>query len=386
MKIQSRGKDTHRLFWELPRGADGKRRQKTETFRGSKKDAKIRWREEQALIDAGTAVEPSRMTFADLATRWERDVLPMRRPRPSTLASYESTLRLHILPVLGPMLVQKITAPDVQICISGMQRHDGRPGEPSPRQRQLVSFLIGQLLEQAVRWRVVPRNVADDTMAPRQEHPEIDFWDAHDVTAFLATAQGHRLYALFALALASGMRRGEILGLRREEVDFDKGAVTVKRSLAAVKGRMVETPPKTRRGYRTITVGQRTMQVLRQHLAAMEEERSAAGVYSDDSGKDLCFPSEAGTPLSARNVARAFDILQKRAQVKRITLHGLRHTHATQLLAAGVPPHVVSERLGHSSVAFTLQIYGHVLPRQEDAAARFSDLGGHFGDHLPLPD
>lgn len=160
--------------------------------------------EEQALIDSGNAVEPDKMTFADLAARWQRDILSMRGTRASTLASYESTLRLHILPLLGPLLVQKITTADVQACIAGTIRHDGKDGEPSPRQRQLVAFLIGHLMEQAVRWRIVPRNVAEDAETPKQERAMIDHWDTHDAHAFLAVAQAHRLYALFALALASG--------------------------------------------------------------------------------------------------------------------------------------------------------------------------------------
>lgn len=382
MQITQRGPDTFELVWELGRGPDGKRRQRRETFHSGlldatpqarRKAAEDRWSLVRSEILRGTAVDPDRVTVQELAEHWYRDVFLQRGPALLTQRLYRDTLDHHLIPAIGHCQVQKLTALEVQAAITGMRRKDGKPGEPSPRQRQIALALTRQMLRQAVKWQIVQRNVAEIVDPPRGRPKEIPFWNEAEIQTFLAAAQGHRLYALFALALSTGMRQGELIGLLRADVDWRSETLRVRRALVPLRGRMVETTPKTRRGNRVIALGPATMELLAAHQQRMTSEAAAAGSAWRDEG--LMFPSEVGTPLGARNVQRTFDIIQKRAGVRRIPFHGMRHTHATQLLAAGVPPHVVSERLGHASVSFTLSVYAHVLPHQQREAARIMDFG-----------
>ena len=381
MKIIQRGPDTFLLVWELGAGPLGKRRQRTETFHSGlldataeerRKAAEDRWAVVRAEIIRGVALAPDRMTVQELAERWYHDSFMLRSPALLTQRLYRDTLDLHLIPALGHIRVQKLTPQDVQAAIAGLRRRDGRPGEPSPRQRQIALALLRQILRQAVKWQVVERNVAELVDTPKGRPKEIPFWREDEIHTFLAAAEGHRLYALFALALATGMRQGELIGLRREDVDWRTGTLRVRRALVPLHGKMVETTPKTRRGYRVIALGPSTLDMLASHVRRVNAEATSDRGRHDEG---LLFPSEVGTPLGARNVLRAFHNVQKQAGVRHIPFHGLRHTHATQLLAAGVPPHVVSERLGHASVAFTLSVYAHVLPHQQAMAAQVMDFG-----------
>lgn len=392
MKIVKRGEDAFLLFWELPTGPDGKRRQRTETFHSGLIDAspaerlkaaRDRWTVVRAELVKGTAVEPDRVTVGELCDRWFNDVFLLRGPAEQTKAQYESTIRNHIVPAIGHVRVQQLTTPQVQAMVSRMARKDGKPGQPSARQRRLALMLVRQILHQAEAWQIVHRNVARFAEAPKGGRTEIRFWEAHEVQQFLAAAKGHRLYGLFALGLASGMRLEELLGLRQGAVDWRRGCVHVRSALTQVRGKMVETDLKTARSRRTIALGPATMETLAAHLQRMRVETMA--LESDWTEQGLVFPSEVGTPLATRNVERTFAALCRRAGVSPITPHGMRHTHATQLLAAGVPAHVVSERLGHSSVAFTLSVYAHVLPHQQDLAARVMDFGeqGNRSGNMP---
>ena len=383
VKITQRGPGAWRLWWELPRGLDGRRRQKTEVFRGPKKAAEARWREVQREIDQQQVVPTGRMTVAQLAEMWLRDVLP-RTVRPSTLASYRMQLETHILPKVGGIQVSRLSVLQVQAMLAEIASPDEDGRVLSPRSQQYVLQVLQRLLRQAVRWQVVPRNVASSVSPPRVPPPRVPSWTQDEARAFLRAAEGHRLYALFALALGTGMRLGEIIGLQWGSVT--PGGIIVRRSITAIRGHGVVTEPKTARGRRTITIGSALAAILDEHRQRQAAE--AAGLWPGWNADGLVFPSEAGTPLGARNVLRLLHTLQERAGVPAIPFHGLRHTHATQLLASGVQPHVVSKRLGHASVAFTLQVYADVLPTQADEAAEMADrmLGDTRGDTGPQRD
>lgn len=378
-----RGPNTWRLTWELDRDPrTGKRRQRTETFHGRKAEAEKRWRDVQTNeVERGLTVDPRRMTFGELAELWWSAALPLRDLAPKTLTSYRELLDKHVLPGLGAEQLRRITAADVQACLSEMQRHDRRGGELSPRRKQQALAVIRQVLTQGQKWGMLSQNVAVFADAPKQVRPDIAFWRSEEISAFLSTAAGERLYALYVLALATGMREGELFALPWANVDERAGVIRVERSLSRTKGSAVEKRPKSARSRRSIAVGPQVFAVLAQHRQRMDEERDLAKKWPRP---DLVFVSVRGRPLHASNLSDDFDRVQARAGVQRITPHGLRHTHATQLLAAGVPVHVVSERLGHSSITVTLDDYAHVLPHQQTDAARIVDaaletLGDQIG-------
>jgi integrase len=201
--------------------------------------------------------------------------------------------------------------------------------------------------------------------------PPIKYWDVDDVQRFLDVACEDHLCVLWVLALHTGLRRGELLGLRWGDVDLDRAVLQVRRSLVQSGGVMGFQEPKTSSGRRTIALDAPCVVGLREHRARQAEQRLRMGPLWQD--HDQVFATELGTPLQPSNVDRRFRALLTKAGVPRIPFHGLRHTHATLLMKHGVHPKVASERLGHANITLTLSTYSHVLPQmQEEAAAIFA--------------
>jgi integrase len=227
---------------------------------------------------------------------------------------------------------------------------------------------LHKALKDAERLRQVARNVSTLVNVPRMAESEIHPLTREEARRFLDVALGDRLFALYALALASGMRQSEILGLQWPELDLDGALVQVRWQLKHEEGQWVWKPPKTRRSRRQIALAPTIVAALRAHQTAQAEERRRIGSPGED--HELVFCTRRGRPLASRNIYRAFHGLLEKAGIRRVRFHDLRHTAATLLLASRVNPKVVSEMLGHATVAITLDIYSHVLPdMQQDAAA-----------------
>jgi integrase len=213
-------------------------------------------------------------------------------------------------------------------------------------------------------------NVADRAKPPRpkaKESKELKSWTADELRRFLELVEGHRLEAAWHLAALTGMRRAEVLGLRWRDLDMDAGRVSVRQALVSVGYEIVISTPKTHQA-RTIDLDLGTVERVRRHRERQLQERSKwGGDYQDN---DLVFCREDGSPLHPHTFSQAFERIVARSGLPRIPLHGLRHTHATVGLSIGVPAKVVTERLGHENVAFTLKQYAHVLPGMQAEAAR----------------
>jgi integrase len=220
-----------------------------------------------------------------------------------------------------------------------------------------------------VKWQLVPRNVAEAVTAPRPRKREMLTLDREQTRRLLSTARGDRLEALYVLAVTAGLRQGELLGLRWADIDLETGTLTIKRSLRYEKDGPYYTEGKRDHSRRRVELGASTVAAIKAHRKRQNQERLAyAGLWEDH---DLIFPDENGHPIRARNLARRFHKLLKRAGLEDLglTFHGLRHTCATLMLLGDVPVKVVSERLGHADVALTLRVYSHVLPGMQKNAA-----------------
>jgi integrase len=228
----------------------------------------------------------------------------------------------------------------------------------SPRTVQYTHAVLHRALRQAVRWGLIPRNVSEDVDRPRLRREEIRPLNRDQARHLLKTAgeAGDRFEALYVLALHTGMRPGELLGLKWGDVDLDEGGLRLNRALA---GRNLTTP-KTKRSRRRIDLSAASIAALKAHRRRqLEEQMKKAGLWKNHG---LVFPSAVGTPLSHRNVVRSFKALLKRAGLPISTrLYDLRHTCATLLLGSNVHPKYVQELLGHASIALTLDTYSHVL-------------------------
>ncbi|GGR27479.1 tyrosine-type recombinase/integrase [Deinococcus ruber] len=282
-----------------------------------------------------------------------------RELRPTTYRAYVNELR-HLIPELGHLPLTALTAMQIQQAIT--DRLD--------RQASTVKCLSTALrtlrmaLRQAVLWGVLPANPASLVRAPRIQPTEMTMWTQEETRRFLEHAHTHRLAPLFTLALSSGMRRGELLALSWGDVHLERAEVTVTHTyIRDLTGAWILGEPKTRAGYRSIPLADDMVALLRKHR---HEEESWFGRRTDE---HPVFTQSTGERADPSNLARLFHRLVREANVPRIRFHDLRHTSASLLIRQGVPAKVVSDRLGHADVAFTLRVYTHLYDDQRRAAA-----------------
>ncbi len=365
--IQKRGSSWSAIVDLPPDPLTGKRRRKRVTAATK--------REVENLIAAtiqaaqGGFTDAGRMTLREFLDRWQEAAAPTLRP--ATRRRYADLIRLHLLPVLGSHRLAKLTAADVQRLYS-----DRLTAGLSPTSVRHVHGVLHRALDQAVRWGLLARNVTDAVDPPRRATPEARVWDAQQVMTVLSASVGDNLEALWRLALLTGMRRGELLGLRWRDVDLDRGVLAVRRTLSrGANSRLVVGEPKTASGRRQIALPVSAVEVLRRHRVRQLELRLAAGPAYDDG--DLVFPNERGAALHPNSLNLRFHQLIARAGVPPIRFHDLRHTCATLMLANGEHPKVVQERLGHADIAMTMNLYSHVTAgMQRTAADRLDALIG----------
>jgi len=231
-----------------------------------------------------------------------------------------------------------------------------------------LHVVLHRLLKQAVRLGINSSNVTEAVDAPRRTLLEITTWNAEQVSRFLAAADEHYLAVFWRLALLTGMRRGELLGLKWEDIDLDRGSLAVRRTLSRGKGGTWElSQPKTASGRRSIALPASCVTSLRKHKATQNAERLRLGEIWDD--QDFVFTNRTGGPLHVNSLALQFAKLTKATALPKIRFHDLRHTSATLLLAQGVNPKIVQERLGHADISMTLNRYSHVTPDMQRLAA-----------------
>ena len=354
-----------------PDPATGKRRREWSKGYATRDEAE---RERTRLLgerDNGTYVERSSLTL----TAWVDLRLPLLRSklRPSTLASYEATLRKHVLPRLGRLALQDLRMHHIEAMREDLLANGRHGGGPlAPRTVQYAMVVLSRLLRDAHRQGLIVRNPCDGVDKPTVRRPELHPWSAEQAGAFLTATRGDRLAGLWTLALTTGMRRGELCGLRWQDVTFDafdgsRIAVRHTRVRGNAYGEVFDSTPKTRSSVRSVSLDGQTVAVLKRHRARQAAEQLAAGPAWADTG--YAFTNELGQPLHPDYLRQRFTRLTGAVGLPVIRFHDLRHTYATVALANGVHPKVVSSRLGHSTIAITLDTYSHVLPGLDEAGA-----------------
>ncbi len=318
---------------------------------------------------------PDRVTLGQyLLERW----LPTKKAqlRASTFESYRCNIVNHVVPGIGAVPLQRLTPEHLDafyadLLASGRQTSAG--GGLSVKTVRNIHTVLRKALADAARKGTVPRNVAVLADPPRlssARRPEMKVWDAKQIGQFLREIAGHRLYPAFFLLANTGMRRGEVLGLRWKDVDLERATLSVSRSLVLVAYQPQLSDVKTNNGRRTIDLEPKTVAVLRAWKKAQIEERMLANLRP---AADLVLAHPDGSVINPDYLSQVFDRHVARSALPRIRLHDLRHSHASVLLKEGVPLKVVSERLGHANPAFTLSVYQHLLPgMQADAAKVFA--------------
>ena len=351
---------------------EGDRRRQSKRSYSTKKEAQAALAETIDSHRRQDFVAPTALRVRDFVETWI-NALETQGRKVSTIAGYRRTMKLYVLPRLGSRKLQDLRATDLDDLYAELLRSGGVKGRPlSMSTVHHVHTAIGKLLHDAERKGLVVRNVARLADAPsmaaaRDRAPDMNVWTPDELSRFLRYVENYRAGALIHLAVMTGMRRGELVALQWDAVDLRRSTVKVRAAATYLDGVETIDVPKTKRSRRTIDLDQRTVSVLKRHRATQREELFELGVTS--STDDRVFANEIGEPMRPHSVGQAFNRLVVSSGIPRIRLHDLRHTHASHLLAAGVNAKVVSERLGHASVSFTLDTYGHVMPGQQSEAA-----------------
>jgi integrase len=345
--------------------ATGRRRQRTKGGFRTKREAEKALAELLRTLDEGTYVARDPQTLGEWLDRWLESMKP--KIRESTWRDYRNGLR-RVKARLGHIQLQSLRPLDIEELYAGLLQEGRRYGGGlAPKTVRNIHIALRRSLADAQRFGLVSRNVAALVRPPAPVRTELSTWRADDVRAFLAAVADDRLMPAYRLLASTGMRRGEVLGVRWSDVDLAKARLTVNRSLTVVDRALVWSSPKTPRSRRTLSLDPETVAVLRAHRARQAKEKLAAGAaWIDD---ELVFCSELGEPLHPDRFTRTFSAAVRRSGLRPIRLHDLRHTWATLALQAGVHPKVVSERLGHATTSITLDIYSHVQPELDAQAA-----------------
>ncbi len=371
--IRQRGKRSWAVVLDLGRDADGRRRQRWHTVHGTKKDAQRELARLLHELNTGAYVEPARMSVGEYLERWLADYAK-NSVAAKTFERYAEIVRVNLKPALGHLPLPKLQPLHIQSYYSkalSEGRRDGRGGLSA----QTVLHhhrVLHVALAQAVRWQLLSRNPADAVQPPRAAKTEMRALTEDETAKLLRAAAWSTLYMPILVSVTTGLRRGELLGLRWVDATLDHGELAVRRSLQQTRDGLTYKEPKTACARRTVTLPPLTVEALRQHKVSQTEQRLRLGPIFEDN--DLVFPRPDGRPWSPDAFTSAFSAFIRRSGLPRIRFHDLRHSHASQLLRQGVHPKVVSERLGHSTVGITLDTYSHVLPGLQRDAALGIDL------------
>lgn len=359
---------------DLPPHADGKRRQRLKGGFRTKDEAQHALTRTLADAQKGIVADPSKVTLGEYLEDWLSSV--SRSLKPTTWEGYAHAARVWIIPRIGGSRLTAVTPELLENLYATLEidgRQDGAGGLGS-RAVRLAHQVLHLALAQAARRQRIPANPADAGLhLPRQTRKPFRTWTEVEARRFLESVADDRLAALWILVVATGMRRGEAIGLRWADVDLDAGRLSVVQHVVVAQNRPLVQEIKTPASRRSIVLYPNVVVALRRHAVGQKEERLAVGPAWEDSG--LVFTTLAGGVLHPRNVLRAFDRLVARAGVPHITIHDLRHTAATLALRAGVHPKLVQEMLGHARVAITLDLYSHVVEEMHhDASDRLGRL------------
>lgn len=375
MAINKRvGTDGKTTRWQVVidiEDAAGKRKRTTIGTYRTKKEADAA--ERTAIIDReqGTLLEKDTTTVAVLLDRWLAD--KAATVTSNTVADYRQVIDKHITPALGDVPIRKLTPAELQT-----QYATWRTAGLSPRMIRGAHMRLNQAFDHAVRLKMLLHNPVKDVTAPKLPRAGFDHWDTNEARRFLEAAQGDTYAPLWDILLREGMRRGEALGLRWRDIQWESGTAHIVQTVAVDKngrsGPIIQARTKTKAGARSVQLTAGTLAALR----VLKDRRTWADNAALKPTPDgLIFCTRDGKPINPNNIIRNFTAIAKEAGLRRIKVHELRHTSATLMLLAGVPAKVVSERLGHASIAITLDVYSHVLPSmQDDAAAAMDRLLG----------
>ena len=369
--VRQRTQGNWQLRYDGPPDPSGKPTKIAETVRGSRRDAERVLRERVGAVENGCYVPRSTQSVAEFMRRW-LDTYVATNTTLRTQQGYRVNIK-RMATVIGNIQLAGLQPQQIQKMYADMLDTG-----LSARTVLHTHRVLREALAHAVKWGVLARNPADAVDPPRPERKTLEMWDTETIDTFLEATEGIQFGDLYRFAILTGMRRSEVTGLKWQQVDLNKGKLSVVATLQRIVGKgLVEGQPKTGRSRRVIALSRTAVTLLHKIRGQQLENRLKSGPMWQETG--YVFTQIDGTPVDPDRISRAFAHFVRDAELPHLTFHGLRHAHATLMLSAGVHPKVVSERLGHSNIAITMDTYSHVLPGLQEAAAEAIDdqLYGH---------
>jgi integrase len=359
--IIQRTKGSWQIRYYGPPDASGKQKRLTETVEGLKGDAEKVLRDRLAAMENGGYVPRDKETVAAFLGKW-LETYAATNTVDRTQLGYRENITRYINPAIDHIALQKLTPDHIQKMYADLLQR------VSKRTVLHVHRVLSEALKHAVRWRLLAINPADATTPPRADKHELEMWDVPTIQEFLEFVEGHRFQDFYQLALLTGMRRSELCGLKWDYVDLVVGRLSVVNTLQYIKGKgLVEGQPKTQKSRRSIALSPQTVYLLHAIRGKQLAQHIEAGPIWQNTGYVLT--QSDGRPMNPIKITQEFAAIVQKAGLPHLTLHGLRHAHATLLLSAGVHLKIVSERLGHSNIAIPADTYSHVLPGLQEQAA-----------------
>jgi integrase len=364
--IRERSPGRWAIVLEVRDAATGKRKRRWHSFAGTKREAQVECARLVAEAKGGGAIEPIRITVAQFLDRFDRDWIASHVSARSA-ERYRGALA-HPRKQLGDRRLQKLAPADLAALYASLHR-DGL----SPRTVKHVHVVLHRALGQAKVWGIIRDNPAEIAKPPKVQQQETDMLQPKEAARLLERLRGKPLYLFASLGLATGMRRNEILGLRWRDLDFDGARLTVAQALEQTKAHGIRVKaPKTKHGRRTISLPAHAVTELRAHWREQQEQRLALGLGRATADAPV-FATHDGKWMSPGGVTRAWIRQMESLGMSDVTLHSLRHTHASMLIKGGVDIITVSRRLGHASPKVTLEVYGHLIHGSDDQAAEIME-------------
>jgi integrase len=359
--VRRRTKGEGSIFWSrsektwiaeitLP---DGRRKRK----RNKEKSIVQGWLfEQRKAVSENRTVPDGKVTFGDFVDQFLSDVA-QHTLKPKTYSSYKWILEKHVTPDLGHIRLTHLQPYQLQNLYSEKLKSG-----LSNRTVRHIHATIRRVLNEAVKWELIYRNPCNQVTPPRLEKTPPAVWTVDEARTFLSAVAEHRWHAIYLIALTTGARRGEILGMEWENIDWAKGTIRIEKTISEVNGRAVITEPKTQRSRRTISLPEIVLDHLKPNMPAQAGKKTG-----------FIFASNVGTPIAPRNLLRHFYSVLADLDIPKIRFHDLRHTAATILFQQDVHPKKVQELLGHSSIVLTLDTYSHIIPSMHSETAEKMD-------------
>lgn len=366
--IRQRAKNTWNITIELPKDEiNGKRKRKYYTIKGSKKEAEKFLTEKLRERDTGILIDTKKMKFGEYLDYWKDKTFSNLEI--TTKEGYIQKIDKHIKPYLANILLENLKPLHLQNFYEEKLKNGKLDGKGGLSARTVLALhrIIHSALEQAVKWQLVIRNVAECVEPPKAKKYEAKFLTDKQTEELIQKAKNTDIYIPIMLAVYTGARRGEVLGLNWNNVDLKKGIIKIVDNLCATKNGLIIKQPKTNNGIRTIAISKSLITILKNHKVNQMKNKMRLGKYYNDNNMVCCY--EDGHLFNPKRFSAKFNELLQKNDLPMIRFHDLRHSHASLLVKMGVQPKEISARLGHSNIGITMDLYSHLYEETDRKVA-----------------